>query len=85
MVAPVAVVVAMPTVGGAVPTVVVAVHTFIVAVPTVVTTVRRGPVASGVIVAMPVVPSITIVVIRPMPNGGAVGPIVPANVVVVPA
>jgi hypothetical protein len=85
MVAPVAVVVAMPTVGGAVPTVVVAVHTFIVAVPTVVTTVRRGPVASGVIVAMPVVPSITIVVIRPMPNSGAVGPIVPANVVVVPA
>jgi hypothetical protein len=76
--APVAVVVAMPTVGGAVPTVV-------AAVPTLVTTVRRGPLASGVIVAMPVVPAMTIVVIWPMPNGGAVGPIVPANVVVVPA
>jgi len=57
----------------------------VVAVPAVVTTVRRGPVASGVIVAIPIVPDMTIVVIWPMPNGGAVGPIMPANVVVVPA
>jgi hypothetical protein len=69
--APVAVAVAMPTVGGA--------------VLTVVATVRCGPVVSGVFVAMPVVPDMTIVVIWPMPNGGAVGLIVPANVVVVPA
>lgn len=75
---------ALVTVLVAVPTVLV-VPAILVAVPTVVATVRRGPVASGVIVAMPVVPDLTIVVIWPMPNGGAVGPIVPANVVVVPA
>ena len=60
--------------------------TMVVAVPTVVTTVSRGPVASGVIVAMPIIPDLTIVVmIWTIPNGGAVRPIVPANVVVVPA
>jgi hypothetical protein len=75
---------ALVTVLVAVPTVLV-VPTILVAVPTVVATVRRGPVVSGVIVAMPVVPDLTIVVIWPMPNGGVVGPIVPANVVVVPA
>ena len=85
-------VVATPTVGGAaatvlvaVPTVVVAVPTVVVAVPAVVAVARRGPVAFRVIVPMPVVPHITIVLIWLMPNGGAVGPIVPANVVVVPA
>jgi hypothetical protein len=78
-------VVAIPTVGGATATVLVAMPTVVVAVPNVVIAVRCRPVAVGVIVAMPVVPRITIVVIWLMPNGGAIGPIVPANVVVVPA
>jgi len=78
------VLVAMPTLVVAVPTVMAAVPTVMAAVPTTVIVVRRGPVAF-VIVAMPVVPHVTIVAIWLMPNGGAIGPIVPANVIVVPA
>lgn len=79
------VVAVVPTIVAVVPTVVAVVPTAVAVVPTVLTRVRRGPVASGVIVAMPVVPALTIVVICSMLNGGAVGPIVPANVVVVPS
>jgi len=58
-------------------------------VAAVVIPIRRGPAVSGVMrvpsVTMPVVPDTTIVVIRLVPNGGTVGPIVPANVVAIPA